>query len=104
MAQGNQGTGSNPGHNGENPGQGGGSDHVVTIIVEGTAHEWTKKEITYDEVVTLEVPDYAQHPEITYSVTYKKGQGDKPESDLAKGESVKVKDGMIFNVSETGQS
>lgn len=92
----------NPGQGG-NPG-GGGSDHVFTIIVEGTAHEWTKKEITYDEVVTLEVPDYAQHPEITYSVKYKKGQGNKPEGDLTKGESVKVKDGMIFNVSETGQS
>jgi len=102
---GNQG-GGNPGQGGGNPGQGGGggSDHTVTIIVEGTAHEWTKKEITYDEVVTLEVPDYVQHPEITYSVTYKKAQGNKPEGDLAKGESVKVKDGMIFNVSETGQS
>lgn len=97
--------GGNPGQAGGNPGQGGGgSDHTVTIIVEGTAHEWTKKEITYDEVVTLEVPDYAQHPEITYSVTFKKGQGNKPEGDLVKGESVKVKDGMIFNVSETGQS
>lgn len=97
--------GGNPGQGGGNPGQGGGgSDHTVTIIVEGTAHEWTKKEITYDEVVTLEVPDYAQHPEITYSVTFKKGQGNKPEGDLVKGESVKVKDGMIFNVSETGQS
>lgn len=99
----------NQGHGGGNPDQGGnpgqgGSDHAVTIVVEGTAHEWTKKEITYDEVVTLEVPDHVQHPEITYSVTYKKGHGNKPEGDLAQGESVKVKDGMIFNVSETGQS
>lgn len=108
MTNGNEGHGGggDPGQGGGNPGQGGGggNDHALTIIVEGTPHEWTKKEITYDEVVTLEVPDYAQHPEITYSVTYKKGQGNKPESDLVKGESVKVKDGMIFNVSETGQS
>jgi hypothetical protein len=47
---------------------------------------------------------YAQHPEITYSVKYKKGPGERPEDTLAKGESVKVKDGMIFYVSETGQS
>ena len=41
---------------------------TVTIIVEGTPHEWPKsQEITYAELVTLEVPDYAQHPEITYS-------------------------------------
>jgi len=77
---------------------------TVTIIVEGTEHEWPKGEITYAEVVTLEVPDYAQHPEITYSVRYKRGQGNKPEGTLAPGASVKVKEGMIFNVSETGQS
>jgi hypothetical protein len=77
---------------------------TITIIVEGTPHEWHKKKISYDEVVTLEVPDYAQHPEITYSVKYKNGPGDKPEGTLAKSASVKVKDGMIFSVSETGQS
>ena len=77
---------------------------TVTIVVEGTEHEWPKSDISYAEVVTLEVPDYAQHPEITYSVRYKRGQGSKPEGTLAPGASVKVKEGMIFNVSETGQS
>jgi hypothetical protein len=77
---------------------------TVTIYVEGTPHEWPKGEITYAEVVTLEVPDYPQHPEITYSVKYKRGHGDKPEGILAPGASVKVKEGMIFNVSDTGQS
>ena len=38
------------------------------IIVEGTPHEWPREQITYAEVVTLEVPDYSLHPEITYSV------------------------------------
>ena len=77
---------------------------TVTIIVEGTPHEWPKEEITYAEVVTLEVPNYAEHPEITYAVKYKRGHGNKPEGILSPGGSVKVKDGMIFNVSETGQS
>tara|TARA_R110001606_G_scaffold16827_2_gene66632 strand:- start:219 stop:470 length:252 start_codon:yes stop_codon:yes gene_type:complete len=77
---------------------------LVTIIVEGTPHEWPKGEISYTEVVTLEVPDYAQHPEITYSVKYRNGHGHKPEGTLAPGGSVKVKDGMIFSVSDTGQS
>lgn len=77
---------------------------AVTIVVEGTEHQWHKKKISYDEVVTLEVPDHAQHPEITYSVKYTKGPGNRPEGTLAKGENTRVKDGMIFNVSETGQS
>jgi hypothetical protein len=76
----------------------------VTIFVEGAPHDWLKDEITYADVVTLEVPDYPQHREITYSVKYTRGQGNKPEGVLALGESVKVKDGMRFNVSETGQS
>lgn len=77
---------------------------TVTIIVEGTPHEWPKTEINYEEVVTLEVSDYAQHPEITYSVKYKRGHGDKPEGILSPGGSVKVKEGMVFSVSPTGQS
>lgn len=77
---------------------------AVTIVVEGTPHPWPKDDITYAQVVTLEVPDYEQHPEITYSVTYKRGHGDKPEGILSPGASVRVKDDMIFNVSPTGQS
>ena len=77
---------------------------TVTIIVEGAPHEWPKIEIKYEEVVTLEVPDYVQHPEITYSVKYKRGHGDKPEGILSPGGSVKVKEGMVFSVSPTGQS
>lgn len=77
---------------------------TVTIVVEGTPHEWPKEEISYAEVVTLEVPNYAEHPEITYSVMYKRGHGNKPAGVLSPGASVKVKDEMIFNVSETGQS
>ncbi|MBT3880916.1 MAG: hypothetical protein HOI47_05625 [Candidatus Scalindua sp.] len=79
-------------------------EKTVTIIVEGTPHEWSKGDITYEDVVTLEVPDYSQHPEITYSVKYKRGHGNKPEGILSPGGSVKVKEGMVFSVSETGQS
>jgi hypothetical protein len=77
---------------------------TVTIVVEGTPHPWPKDDITYAQVVTLEVPDYPAHPEITYSVAYKRGHGEKPEGVLSPGGSVRVKDGMVFNVSPTGQS
>src|ERR1700753_1673050 len=77
---------------------------ILTIIVEGHPHEWPKREINYAEVVTLEVPDYPQHPEITYSVPYERGHGNKPKGILAPGGSVKVKEGMVFHVSPTGQS
>ncbi len=77
----------------------------VTIIVNGTPYEVDKKEeITYEEVVTLAFPDFPQHPEITYSVKYKRGHGNKPEGILLPGNSVKVKDEMVFDVSPTNQS
>ncbi|TMI67793.1 MAG: hypothetical protein E6H09_23735 [Bacteroidetes bacterium] len=77
---------------------------TVTIFVNTNPHEWPKDEISYEQVVKLEVPGFPQDPEITYSVKFTRGHGDKPEGVLTKGTSVKVKEGMRFSVSETGQS
>jgi hypothetical protein len=76
----------------------------VTIIVNGTPYEWAWRKITYAEVVTLDVPDYPQHPEINYSVKYKNGPRHKPEGTLSPGGSVRVREGMVFSVSPTCQS
>jgi Multiubiquitin len=80
------------------------ADKTFSIVVNGSQHTWTQDTISYAEVVTLDVPDYAQHPEITYSVKYTRGHGDKPEGILTPGGSVKVKNEMVFSVQETGQS
>lgn len=77
---------------------------TVTIIIDGTPHEVEKDDMTYVEIVTLADPEYPQHPDTTYSVTYKRGHSNKPEGTLSPGGSVKIKDGMVFNVSRTGQS
>ena len=77
---------------------------TVNIVVNGTEHQWPKEEITYTDVVKLEVPNYSETSGIVYSVKYRRGHGEKPEGVLSPGGSVKVKEGMIFNVSETGQS
>lgn len=77
---------------------------LITIVVEGTEHEWPKDEITYEELVALEVPDFGQRPEVTYSVKYTRGKGSKPAGILVRGATVAVKDRMVFNVSDTGQS
>lgn len=76
----------------------------VIIIVNGTQHEVPWGKITYAQVVTLDVPDYPQHPEITYSVKYKNGPRHKPEGTLSPGGSAEVEEGMIFCVTPTGQS
>ncbi len=82
-----------------------GKPRGVTIIVEGTRHPWDKPVISYVEVVTLFDQTYPQHPETTYSVKYRNGPSQNPEGIMSSGSKpVKVKEGMIFNVSRTGES
>lgn len=95
--------GGNQGGPGNQDGSGNGNN-TVTIVVDGTPHEVNKGTITYAEIVTLAYADYPQHPEITYSVTYKEGPTPNPEGILSAGGHVVVKDMMVFNVSRTGQS
>ena len=77
---------------------------LVTIVVEGTPHKWPKGDISYDDVVALEVPNHTPDSNILYSVGYERGKGSKPEGTLSQGSTVSVKEGMIFHVTETGQS
>jgi hypothetical protein len=80
-------------------------DKTVTIFVEGTPHEWPKDQaISFDQVVTWVFPDYSPSDGRAYTVTFERGEGNKPEGQLVKGGTVKVKDGMIFHVSRTGES
>jgi Multiubiquitin len=79
------------------------SEKIVTIIVEGKPHRWPEDQlISFDQVVKLEIPKYPNG--IIYAVKYSDGPPRNPEGPLLPGEKVKVKEGMIFNVSETGQS
>lgn len=80
-------------------------EKTITIVVNGTPYEVPKKdELTYAEVVTLAFADFAQNPQMTYSVTYTRGHNNKPEGVLDKGDSVKAKKDMQFRVNRTGQS
>lgn len=80
-------------------------EKVITLVVNGTAHEWPKnEEISYKEVVTLAEPTYPQNPQILYSVKYTEGHPSNPEGALPPGASIKTRDGMVFTVRDTGQS
>jgi hypothetical protein len=76
----------------------------VEIIVNTRIKAWDKKEITYEEVIILAFSTYVDNPNVLYSVTYIKGHDPKHEGSLTKGQSVKVKEGMIFNVRKTDKS
>jgi len=75
-----------------------------TIIVNGRAKVVIKKELSFAEVVALAFENPPQGENIVITVTYRRGEGDKPEGSLVEGETVKIKDGMIFNVAATDKS
>jgi hypothetical protein len=79
------------------------SEHTVTIYVDTDAHEVPKGDITYSTVVRFAYPDFEQTG-ATYSVKYTRGHGEKPDGILPPGGSVKVKEGMRFVISRTGES
>jgi hypothetical protein len=82
-----------------------GPSKEYTIYVNSRAVQVPARDsLTFDEVVALAFPDPAKGPNIVYTVTYRRGEGNKPQGTLVAGESVKVKDGMIFDVTRTDQS
>ncbi len=81
-----------PGHNKE-----------FTIIVNGREKVVTGKEISFSQVVELAFGT-TSNPNTIYTVTYKRGEGNKPEGTIVDGDTVKIKNGMIFNVTATDKS
>lgn len=77
---------------------------AVTIIVNGRPKKVTKEDLTFDEVVALAFNPVPVGDLVDITVTYRRGRGNKPEGQLRPGESVKVKDGMIFDVTATDRS
>lgn len=76
----------------------------LIIIVNGREKEWAKKRISFSELVALAYPVPPSGQEIVYTITYHQGPPNKPEGTLTEGESVKVKDRMVFNVRYTDKS
>lgn len=74
----------------------------VTIIVNGREKTVSKDDMTFGEIVALAF-DAAPGANTLFTVTYRRGHGNK-EGTLVEGESVKIKDGMIFNVTATDKS
>ncbi|WP_299281762.1 multiubiquitin domain-containing protein [uncultured Tateyamaria sp.] len=74
-------------------------------IVINTVEEYVEPgRFSFEELAKLAFPNTEVTPNTEYTVSYRKGPGNKPEGSLIAGESVKLKKGMIFDVSETDKS
>ncbi len=77
---------------------------TVTIFVNTRPHVVEKKdEITFDEVVLIAYPTTPPGGNVAFSVMWERGHGNAGGT-LVEGQSVKVKDGMRFDVTATDRS
>lgn len=76
----------------------------VTIIVNTRKHNVPKNEgISFKAVVALAYPTAPAGGNVDFTVMYQRGEGNK-DGTLVSGQSVKVKDGMVFDVTPTDKS
>jgi len=81
------------------------SEHKEFILIVNTREKkWDKETISYKEAVILAFGTFSDDENVTYTIDYSRGPKKNPEGSLTKGESVEVKSGMIFNVTETRKS
>ena len=80
-------------------------DKEIMIIVNGREKTVAiREELTFHQLVALAFDDPPTGRFIYFTITYRRGPGNKPEDTLVEGETVKLKDGMIFNVTYTDKS
>jgi hypothetical protein len=87
----------------DNQREGKGQDKSFTITVNAREKVVTERELSFEAIVRLAFPTPAGQ-NMTYTVTYRRGEGNKPAGTLVEGETVRIKEGMIFNVTATDQS
>jgi len=81
-----------------------GKPKTYQIFVNGQEKVVTTKWVTYAEIVALAFPNPPTGPNIIYAVGYEDGPPKNPSGSLMTGGQVRVKDGMIFDVTPTDKS
>lgn len=77
-------------------------EHV--IIVNARRKTVTGKKIFFERVVKLAFPEAQPSPQTVYTVAYSNGPPRNREGKMVPGQTVKIQDGMVFDVTETSRS
>lgn len=76
----------------------------IRIIVNAREDIVYRHRISYDKVVKLAYPTPPSPEVIGYIVTFYKGPEHHPQGDLTEGQSVRIQNGMVFNVTPNNRS
>jgi hypothetical protein len=74
------------------------------IFVNAREKHVTAKQLSYTDVVRLAFEDAVFNENTAYTVTYRSGRGHKLQGSMVEGDTVKVREGMKFNVTRTDKS
>ena len=76
-------------------------DKATTVIVNGRAKKVHTKELTFDQVVALAFDPLPTGDNVVFTISWTAG---KKQGRLHEGQSIKVQEGMIFNVGHSNKS
>ncbi|KAB7890368.1 hypothetical protein GBG19_03445 [Poseidonibacter ostreae] len=74
------------------------------MIINGRSKTIIGKEASFLQIVECANINHSITSNTIFTITYKRGTGNKPEGSIVEGDLVKIKEGMIFNVSATDKS
>jgi len=78
---------------------------MVTIYLNGRAKSLPKNhEITFSEAIQLAYDTPPSGDGVQFTVQFTRGNSDRPTGTLLEGQSVKIKEGMEFDVTSTNRS
>jgi hypothetical protein len=81
-----------------------GEPKTYRIYVNGQEKTVATKTVTFEEIVALAFPTPPTGENILFTAGYEDGPHANPAGSLLPGHKVKIKDGMIFNVTPTDKS
>ena len=74
---------------------------IFDIFVNGQKKNALNKKLSYDDIVALA---FTPQPEFRYTITYRKGPKSNRKGSLDEGQSIIIKNGMVFDVTATNKS
>ena len=74
------------------------------IIVNGRPKKWNQSKINFDQLVVLAFNFFEKNLVTVYTVTYERGEAQNPRGSMVIGNSVSIKNDMVFNVTATSKS
>lgn len=77
---------------------------AISIIVNGREKTVEGKKLSFADLIRLAFENPPTGENICFTVTYRNGPKKNPEGTMVEGDKVKIKCGMVFNVTATDKS